>query len=496
MKNDWKLIFLPISLAIGLLFLKSITASGQQNIIKVPVEDAYYGTYPIGNNGILLVKEKTFYLGYIGYDYKLLYYTPEKGKVWETTIHKKQKVQNLGEHIIYSSSGNFIYLLEEIGYQHERKYLCTQIDIKGEQRTFEIKDLDKKGLLQYAYAGDSFLYLAYRDSNSPKNKEGFRNYDLTIHRYSNSDLSYEKITVDLPAMNDGEQHFFWYYCGHEEGAFYLAYREIYDQKLLFTIVKVSPSGKIIKTINFDATPQEGFIQPSSMDDYYNGVVENTGSSKINWTSFGEYTYRVAFSPAFGHIKIVDSMIYVYGLTASKPFGTGIGLEPVPLTKDAKKLETEPVRLKYAPTCTKFHLSKFSMSGEKIWTTTGIIPEEFTGNNKFTKWSDRKKINCLVEKDETIHFKLTYPGKTLHAKISSDGSITEQKINILAKNICMSSEEILRPVDGSKAMDYINSLSLGELEEVCFRYYVFKEDEILYVKSRNEEGVIKLLHFEK
>ncbi|MCC7303265.1 MAG: hypothetical protein IT233_11545 [Bacteroidia bacterium] len=268
----------------------------------------------IGNGGIVLVH------AYVGKTKQGLSYTVKNVAAdfstrWIQDI--KSNKANSQPKVVASSSGKMVFVMDGTEWDAIKGFSSFNLIRFNEQGDFIMKEFGSSQLyneeLVAAFCDDERFYIL--TATNPIQGQQYANMVIV----SASDLSYQKMRLELPQKKANESK--WLFAGCENGRVFL-YSTKVDEKLgtaSHEVAEVGPDGKVTRTFILEGSPEsKKFIQAGKVLRHRKGSVGEVQEfqEKVDAnTQAVSYTETVS---SFGDVCYSNGKFLVSGFWSSKP----------------------------------------------------------------------------------------------------------------------------------------------------------------------------------
>ncbi|MEK6482523.1 hypothetical protein WJR50_33630 [Catalinimonas sp. 4WD22] len=300
-----------------------ISASSFAQISKVDFavdkKDELLDFVSLGKEGFI-IKTGTKKTNTKDLNWKLTHFTNDKKQIWQVPLSTFQSERGLGENIVATRTGSYVYHIENIGenwLKGSKEAKLTQISQKGKVRVFDIKeDMFKSmgNLLQAQFVDNEYLYVIKTDESASPTK-------LLINAFSHDNFSFKQTAVILPNSEAN-----WQFITQNENHIWLASKP-YDEKTSNTttdLIAIDYLGTIQKKLSLNIDLDNRYFSPFVSYSFNPGVKHNQGnetqfyaeSSKFSSYS-GQGTTYTSFASSYSHGHLIideeKNIIIWYGL---------------------------------------------------------------------------------------------------------------------------------------------------------------------------------------
>lgn len=427
-------------------------------------------------------------------DNTLMFFDTQGELIWEKTMEYKNSQTNKA--LATSPSGDVVYAIASRDYEEAPHYL-NQVRKNGEHRKLEIAGRKEFGKnLQSIFCDDQYLYYLYTQNGDERHEKKKVQEKLILNRFSNDDVSYKRIVLELPAIAMGETTTFWCYAGQKGEEIYLASKQIdrSSNTSTFTIAAINSEGKVVRNFTLSLTLNGKFLRPAwddlrlqnnkinlEFDEYYrtspamySGIHAFTpsspGQSPIIASSTS--TQQKITNGSFGYIRMdqANDCFYVYGLSGPKPFKS------------------------IASVYNGFYVAKYDLLGKQLWITEqpaskALLDESFfrihgtpvERSITLKMLAAGKSIFSIQFRKELFEFELSAEGKVIGTHHQTDVHMLNG--NIFSDVEKLKSEVFIQKSEAGKKdkqVFYINALTTtgeilirNDVKQSTFDLYYFK-----------------------
>ncbi|HAM97532.1 MAG TPA: hypothetical protein DCQ26_02880 [Marinilabiliales bacterium] len=478
-----KNVLLLILMFYGINLIKS---QDKTEIVPLERNQELLSSVNLGENGLVLHIGKNT-MNSKDLDWKVNFYSENCELKWSKPIEKLQINKGFPSSIIASPKGEYVYLIENQGYNQLHgvdKIVLNQINQNGSLKTQEFETSKDQGIRQGFFANDRYLFILKSkeahemllDSESQYQKKKLVE-KLYLYRISHVDFKKDKITLDLPELDDPENTTYWSYAGHDNNSFYLFSKtlNIETGKCIYKILSIDNEGHIGKTILIDAKLSKAYYRPSfNHKDFELSAFDKNYDYDFYLESQSGSSYLKPSIGAFGGIRIVTNAIYIYGLTGSKPY---------------KKL---------GPIYDGYFIFKYDFDGNNIWKIEQNVPKELSDEKKFYIHAapESRKLAFNILSNQTVKFQIYFDEQVHSFEYSNDGKFTgynscefKNDVHYQDALLCFSKEA---KSNTKKYLDFLDPKVRGKL---FYKYYNNPNGEIL-LEYNSKIPELKLMHFKK
>jgi hypothetical protein len=451
------------------IFLSAIVQA-QEKVTPVTFKGRGYfeSVTDLGDGGIIFVEGMS---KVVNKHPGALHYFSAKGDL----IWKKPISNNPGKtFVVASSDGSIIYHVDTGGP-------ISILQIKSDGSTKE-KDLPEskafaKNLISM-FCDKSYLYFLSSMNGDHFNDKKRGTDKLIVHRYSNADFSYKKLTLALPAIASNDNTSFWAFAGQNEDMKYVLSKEVDERagSMKITITGFTPEGvtgepvtitsnlptdqKFSKPMNYTAIRGATILQ--DMDNQMTGVTR-TGGLPHDFTGG---------STVAGYATTKGMYVSTYYEPSKKEFYL------IVITESKEKKPGF-----------SYTMSKYNSTGQELWKNTlgNLGSSIFTfnvlpgGTVNLTTYGETGIVSQEIQTD----------GKPGVVQNIEYGANMEHTIDSNWKWRLIATTENGKPLRSSQ---FINNLPLDDKKSGTFGNFVSSQGEL--VLHAPKKGDTRLLYFAK
>ncbi len=427
-------------------------------------------------------------------DNSLMFFNAQGELLWEKPMEYKNSQTNKA--LASSPTGDIVYAIASKDYT-EKPHYVNQVRRNGELRTLEIAGRKEFGEnLQSIFCDDHYLYYLFTQNSNERSDKKKVQEKLILNRFSNDDLSYKRIVLDLPAIASGETTTFWSYAGQKGEEIYLASKQIdrSSSASVFTVSAINSDGKVVRSFTLSLALDGKFLRPAWDDLRLQNNKTNLEFDEYYRTSHAMYSGSHPFTPStpgqtpiiasststqqkitngsFGYIRMdqANGHFYVYGLSGPKPFKS------------------------IASVYNGFYVAQYDLLGKQLWKTEqpaskALLDESFFRIHGTPAERDitlkilpgGKSIFSIHFKKELFEFELSAEGKVIGTQHQTD--VLALTGNIFSDSEKLKSESFIQKNEATKKdkqIFYINALTTSgeivvrsDIKDSTFDLYYFK-----------------------
>jgi len=260
-------------------------------------------------------------------NWQLSRYSPQLELLWKVPIETTQMNKGLGEEIVASPTGSYVYHLENKGYNTTlgvNKVQLTQI-ANGVSKTHELESEELKildGNISVKSCDEQYFYMIgieKEDKDIPSH--------LFFHRFSHVDFSYSKKKVDLPLTGQDNSITSWEYAGHNNDNIWLTSKVISDKNYHCQLIAIDWQGNITKKIKLQTHVNEHYLRPSlnyhpqhrgTAVNLFGNITQYVNLNHPSGMAHADYTLGM---DAWANVLVDEEnkIIYTYGLYGKKKY---------------------------------------------------------------------------------------------------------------------------------------------------------------------------------
>ena len=338
--------------------------------------------------------------------WRLSYYTPTLDLVWQAPLTADHlSVTNI-QSILTDPSGSYVYQLQR---QRDKSLTATQIDKKGQNKTF---DVDKatikqlKGREEVRFCNDQALYLATLYEGNKRVPT-----QLFLNAFSHKDFSFSQRIVDLPTIDVRKFTAQWEYAGHSTKHLWLVSKSVSSDREAYQcqLIAIDWEGKITKKVILNNQLADAYLRASRSVKHSPGAeLMHSGSAatfvNMNHMSGMSHSTTMLGTDAWANVRVdeANGIIYTYGL-----FG--------PTKSKARAAYVDG-----------YHVTAYDMEGKQRWQQRSAANDPILSDNQFRKHLtyDLRTVSAQPLGDKAFRLQVSSPKNIYTYEFSLQGKILD------------------------------------------------------------------------